>query len=254
MRRDSLLLCGALLALAGWTAAEAPAPAIGAGTTLTAGSRGYRRLSLYGDAYLRRGSLEPYAWGEYVADTYVNQFSLGGGAWKELEDGERVKGGLGLTRGRIKSLDEPSSSVILEAGAEKDFETPTLGADYRFISGSIGATSSPRSGEAGLSGKVRAKGGRVEADPFTSHEFSGYARVLAGRSILGLRLTLARPSYAGTILSETLSLRIPASERVWVTPAVAFEQDRGRDVRGVYFSLGLYYAFGSARAPYAGER
>lgn len=226
---SSALLC---FAAAGAGAVEA-----GAGASGTAGSGGYRRLALFADASWIGKTLEPYAWGETSFSRDLRQFALGGGAWKNWTDAERGKAGLGFAGGRYDS-GQSVGSLIAELGAEKDVEAATLGAEWRLTYGTLSASRDAPALENAANSRSRGRRGTVdELDSFAVNSFSAYGRRRLDLGVVGLRLGVDAPSGGDAIVSETISLRIPVGTRLWVTPAVAFEQG-GSDA--VYGSLSLY--------------
>src|SRR5687767_9154158 len=103
------ILLAVLLNLASTARAEIPrepGATGGVGAAVTAGSAGYRRVGVYGDALWRGESLAPYVWGDYGVDTDMRLLSLGAGLWEDLREDLRVKGGLGFSVGRFRDSDE----------------------------------------------------------------------------------------------------------------------------------------------------
>lgn len=230
-------LAAAFIVLA---AAEAGAVDAGAGASATAGSGGYRRFTVFADAALTGGRVEPYGWGETSFSRDLRQYSLGAGAWNNWTESARGKAGLGLTGGRYDS-GQSVGAVIGELGAEKDIGASTLGAGWRLTRGTLSSSRDAPSLEKAANTRSRGRRARAEdAQAFTVHELSGYGRRRADFGVLGLRLGLDFPPEDSAIVSETASLRLPAGKRVWVTPAVTVEQSRAN---AVYFSLNVYCAF-----------
>lgn len=218
-------------------AAEAGAVEAGVGASATAGSGGYRRLSLYADAALTGGRLEPYGWGETAFSRDLRQFSLGAGVWNNWTESARGKAGLGLTGGRYDS-GQGVGAAIVELGAEKDFDATTLGAGWRLTRGTLSSSRDAPSLEKAANTRSRGRRARADdAETFTVHELSTYGRHRSDFGVFGLRLGLDFPPDDPAIVSETASLRLPAGKRVWVTPAVTLEQSR---VNAVYFTLSVY--------------
>lgn len=229
----------AVLAAALFLPAAVPAGAVeaGAGAAAIAGSAGYRRLALFADADWTGARVEPYAWGEAAFSRDLRQFSLGGGAWNNWTDSERGKAGLGLSAGRYDS-GQSVGSLIAELGAEKDVEAATLGAGWRLTYGTLASSRGAPAVEKGANSRSRGRRARSdETESFAVNELSAYGRRRLELGVVGLRVGLDFPPYGRAILSETVSLRIPAGERVSVTPAVTLEQG-GSDA--VYFSLSVY--------------
>lgn len=220
----------------------------GAGSTYTAGSHRYHRFGLYGDANWEYQPLAPYAWSEYDVDNSARSFSLGGGAWNDLSDDWRAKGGLGVTVGRYKNSNETSRSLTLETGVERFLGDKTLGGEYRYTAGSIGTSGIIRSNDQavqnhGGSGGKNGEAGPVKkstADRYRYNEFSIYARLPAGETVIGLRATLGLPSYSSSIISETVSWTIPIVSTLSTRLSLSLEQGRQANV---YTSAGLDYRF-----------
>ncbi|MBI5630606.1 MAG: hypothetical protein HY921_06960 [Elusimicrobia bacterium] len=211
----------------------------GGGAVLSAGSGGYRRFGVYGDALWRGPKLSPYLWSEYGADIDSRRFSLGGGAWKDLREDLRVKGGLGFSVGSFRDSDDSSSSITLETGVERDFNWPTLGTEYRYTTGSIGGSTVIRGDQKIVRGRIRGKvqsGIAATSDRFTYNEFSGYARLPAGATTVGLRATVGLASYAAAIVSETVSWTVPLNGPLAARFAFSWEQGARA---AVYASAGL---------------
>lgn len=222
----------AVLASAGAGAVET-----GVGASATAGSGGYRRVSLYADAAMTGGRLEPYGWGETAFSRELRQFSLGAGAWNNWSESERGKAGLGLAGGRYDS-GQSVSSLIAELGAEKDVDVATLGAGWLLTYGTLSSARDAPALENAANSRSRGRRARAEKiDAFSVHELSAYGRLRQDFGVLGLRLGLDFPPYGPTVVSETASLRRQVGERVWVTPAVTLEQGSSN---AVYFTLSLY--------------
>ncbi|MBI5622164.1 MAG: hypothetical protein HY924_00150 [Elusimicrobia bacterium] len=237
--------CAVVLAVASLAAAKEAASPYGVGTTLTAGTGGYRRAALYGDALWRVRDFSPYALAEFSADSDVRQFSLLGGTWKDLGRAFRVKGGAGLNFGKVLDTDDATTSFTLETGAEGDIGDAVAGAEYRFTSGGIGGSRVIRSDSDVL--RIRARGkassagvASVEPESFTYHELAGYGSLPLGGTSVSLKLALGIPSYSDNVVSETLTWKIPIPEHLWVAPSLSLEQGRGSNAYG---SLGLYWAF-----------
>lgn len=212
----------------------------GVGSIVTAGSGGYRRFGVYGDAMRLGAVFSPYVWSEYGADTEARRFSLGGGVWKDIREQLRVKGGLGFSVGRFKDSNENSNSITLETGVERDFDWPTLGAEYRYTAGSIGGSAVIRGNEKIVGGRIRGKaqsGAAAVSDRFTYNELSAYARLPAGATTVGLRAAASFSSYDSAILSETVSWTVPVTKPV--SARLAFSWEQGGRAAATYISLGL---------------
>ena len=224
-------------------APDKPGVSGGLGAALTGGSGGYGRVAVYGDALWLGDSVSPYAWTEYGTDSDARRFSLGGGAWKELSEALRFKGGLGFSVGRFRAADAGSNSVTFETGLERDLERPTVGAEYRRTAGSIGGSTATRGGQRVGQGQLRgraAAGTAAVSERFSYDELSGYARLPAGAATVGLRAAVGFPSYGSAIVSETLSGSVPLSGPLAARLAVSFEQGARA---AVYASGGLDYRF-----------
>lgn len=219
------------------TAGPAEAVEAGAGAAAIAGSGGYRRLTLFADADWTGARVEPYAWGEAAFSRDLRRFSLGGGAWNNWTSSERGKAGLGLSGGRYDS-GRSVGALIVELGAEKDVVAATLGAGWRLTYGSLTSSRGAPSVETGANSRSRGRRSRTaDAQSFAVNELSAYGRRRLDAGVLGLRLGVDFLPFGRSILSETVSLRIPAGERLSVTPAVTLEQG-GSDA--IYFSLSAY--------------
>lgn len=234
MANGAAVFVAALVILA---AGPAGAVEAGAGAAAIAGSGGYRRLTLFADADWTGARLEPYAWGEAAFSRDLRQFALGGGAWNNWTESERGKAGLGLSAGRYDS-GQSVGALIAELGAEKDVEAATLGAGWRLTYGSLASSRGAPAVESGANSRSRGRRARAdETESFALNELSAYGRRRLDLGVLGLRLGVDFLPYGRAILSETVSLRLPAGERLSVTPAVTLEQG-GSDA--VYFSLSAY--------------
>lgn len=234
MANGAAAFAAALVLLAAFPAGALEA---GAGAAALAGSGGYRRLTLFADADWTGARVEPYAWSEAAFSRDLRQLSLGGGAWNNWTDSERGKAGLGLSAGRYDS-GQSAGSLIAELGAEKDAEAATLGAGWRLTYGTLASSRAAPAVESGTNSRSRGRRARSdESESFVVNELSAYGRRRLELGVLGLRLGLDFPPYGRAIVTETVSLRIPAGERLSVTPAVTLEQG-GSDA--VYFSLSAY--------------
>lgn len=233
-----MLAAGCLAAaLAVLPAAQAGAVEAGAGASATAGSGGYRRLTVFADAGLTDGRVEPYAWGEASFSRDLRQFALGGGAWNNWTETERGKAGLGLAGGRYDS-GQSVGSLIAELGAEKDLDASTLGAEWRLTYGTLSSSrASPALENAANSRSRGRRAAAAETESFAVNSLAAYGRRRLDLGVVGVRLGLDLPPDVPAIVSETVSVRIPAGTRLWVTPAVTLEQG-GSDA--VYFSLSVY--------------
>ena len=259
MRRGLLLL---LLAPPAWAQPVSPGPEarpaipdVSAGTSLTAGTRGYRKIGLFMDAIWTLRSLDPYAWVESGADRDQRSLGLGGGVWKRLGEDWSLKGGLGLARGRYYDPARDFSSMTLETAAEKELGRFTAGGELRYTRGRIeGYTVAvparraerPRFLGLGRPGDRAAPGGSslTAAEPaaYDQAEVSAYGRLRAFGATWGLRLGLSLPSYAKGIASQTLSVSVPAARSWRLRAALSAEQGREWDA---YLSLGITHLFGS---------
>jgi hypothetical protein len=236
----ALILLALLTGLA--RAAEDPVGLYGVGATGSVGSRGYRKILVYADADWHLPTVDPYGWVDASADTSQRQFTFGGGVWKELEEGRRIKGGLGLAVGKYKATSETSSSATVETGFEQDLGKPTFGAEYRFTTGEIGGARYSLSNDEEVENRVRSRATRTvraAPEPFKYHELSVYGRRKFGDLRGSLRVSLGLPSYSNSVVSETLGLTYPWGEKSDLSGSLTLEQGRASSV---YFSLGLYFA------------
>lgn len=232
------LLASLLLALAA-PAGAAEGPSFGAGTAFAAGTGGYWRLSLLGDAQWQLPPWAPYGWAEFAADRYAShRFALGGGTWHELGEDLRVKGGLSYAVGRFRDGDVGSHAVTLESGLERRFEGGTAGAEYLYTAGALGR--SGRSVERNRGGQIKSARAASTGPSYTDHTLAVYGRAPWEESTLGLRVAMDVLSDEEDVLSETLSWKAPVATDTWLTPALTLEQ--GRDAAAI-LSLSLYRLF-----------
>jgi hypothetical protein len=212
----------------------------GAGASATAGTGGYRRLSLFADVFVPGGRVEPYGWAETSFATELRRFALGAGVWDNWTPDARGKAGLGIAGGRYDD-ERGASSLLAELGAEADVGASALGAEWRLTYGSLwSARDAPSLERASLS---RSRGRRLrgeDVETFAVNELAAYGRTPTDAGLLGLRLAVELPPYGPSITSETVSLRVPLSDRLYATPAVTLEQG---STDAVYFSLGGYCRF-----------
>jgi hypothetical protein len=218
----------------------------GAGASVTAGSEGYRALSVFADADWQAKSVDPYVWGNATASRDSRRLTAVGGAAKELAPGVRANAGAGFTVGRLADTGS-GGALVLEAGAEKKLKQTTAGADWRLSAGRLAApTSAPgedrrrrRFADANAAG--HGKRPQDDSPPSdTYNELGAFARFPVSKAKLTLRLALGFPSYGDSVVSETVSLRFPVAEPLSVTTGVTLEQsDRTRG----YLTAGVYYLF-----------
>lgn len=216
---------------------------VGAGTNATAGSRGYHKVSASTDLDWKATSVDPFLWVSGDVDNYVREFNGGGGVWKDLGNSSRIKGGAGATLGRIIDTGKTADSFMLEAGAEKDFDKNTIGAEYRFTDGGIGGPSIPSSNDQLIHNRAKGKLATAPSGSlptYTYNELSAYGSMPLGENRLGLRLTEGWPSYSQSIVSETVSLKVPITKPLSASAALTFEQG---EQKNVYVTAGLYYQF-----------
>lgn len=239
-------LLALLLALAA-PAGAAEGPSFGAGASGAAGSGGYWRFAMSGDAQWTARPWLPYAWTELGFNRYATRISLGGGSWRELGEDVRAKGGLSYSVGRFRDADASSHAVTLETGAERRLPDGVPGAggavggEYLLTFGSLGGGRTLRTVERNRGGQVRrARGAAQDAPSFTDHTLAAYGRMPVSDTELGLRVALDLPSDSPDVLSETLSWRVPLGKDLWVTPALTLEQGESA---GVIASVGLYRVF-----------
>ncbi|MBI4057257.1 MAG: hypothetical protein HY399_06895 [Elusimicrobia bacterium] len=216
-------------------------PSLGAGTSITLGSVGYARWSGTFDGEWQGRDLAPFFILDLSFDSYMRQFTVGGGAWKTVEPGLRVKGGLNLNFGRFKETKESGKSFTLEMGLERELEKPVVGGEYRLTSGKAGSSVYNHVSGQRLLDQIKIKNATTQdLETFTTHELSGYTNFPMGKNSLGLRLTLGLPSYSGTVLTETASYKFSVKQSLYITPAVSLEQG---PTNGAYISLGVYHPF-----------
>lgn len=220
-------------------AASAAAPvSSGVGARATTGTGGYRAFSMSGDASWRARDLEPYFSGEFRKDSYQRQLTLGGGAWKELGTFS-VKGGLALTRGRIKNSQDSAGSVTLDAGVEKPYEGFRAGAGWWLTLGSIASNrAAPGAGRRLAAGVRRRPAAAPET--FHYHELAGYASLPMGPGTVYFRLSVGLPSYARAVFTEAADWTVPLTGRLSLTPGIAWEQG---ELSRTYYSIGARWKF-----------
>lgn len=227
------LLLGLFWALAA-PAGAAEGPSFGAGTAVAAGTGRYWRISLLGDAQWAAPPWGPYLWTDLGWDRYANRFSFGGGSWYDLDLDVKVKGGISYSVGTFRDTDAASRAVTLETGLERSVAAGAVGAEYLYTRGALGA----RSGRSvGKSRGIRPTG---PVDSYTDHYLAAYGRLPAGETTVGLRAAVDMPSDFETVVSETLSLKIPVAAQTWLTPALTLEH--GADTAAI-LSLALYRLF-----------
>lgn len=233
-----------LLAVLFWAlaapAGAAEGPSFGAGTSVAAGTAKYWRVALSGDAQWTAPPWVPFAWTELGWDRYANRFSFGGGTWRELGEDVRVKGGLSYSVGRFRDTDTGSHAVTLETGAERAFEGVTAGAEYLYTTGALGGARTGRTTTRNRGGQVRGSQAAGTGPSFTDHYLAAYGRIPSGDTTVGLRAAVDLPSDADTVLSETLSWKVPVEASTWLTPALTLEHDG--DTAAI-LSLALYHLF-----------
>lgn len=239
------LLLAALLAAPSASRA-ASGPELGAGTTVTAGSRGYHRFSASADADWTLKTFEPYGWSQFDVDNYLWDLEFGAGTWKDLRDGVSVKGGLGVMVGHVDDTDSDQSALLLETAAEKRFGRLLAGAGYNLTAGSIGGPTLPASFSRTLHGKEPAGQGRrgaassASSESYAYNELSGYLKfpVSAGRA--SVRVALGLPSNSDPLVSETAGFKWPVWKQLSATAALTFQESTETEVFG---SLGAYWTF-----------
>jgi hypothetical protein len=216
----------------------------GAGVSLSLGDAGYAGLSLFGDLGWNGRELDPYAWAEVLADDYIGQLTVGGGAWKDVSRDARVKAGAALSLGRLKEWDDSSSAVTVELGVEKDVDRSSFfGGELRL---SRGRLPGPRAGAAAREeldkagrGRPRLPGsGPAELDAFTTRELAAYYQRPWRDCFLRPRAALIR-AEGGSILSLGAVLLVPRGDNTF---SAGLTLESG-DADALYLTLGAYRRF-----------
>ena len=152
---------------------------------------------------------------------------------------------MGGAFGRLKESDRTLSSVVMEVSAEKAWASLTAGAGRRHTSRrTTGAGTALRG--AGESAQSSRKSRGLQPDDTESYTFNELGASLslpAGPGWVFGRLALGLPSYADTIVSETLGYNFPLTTSVSLSPAATLEQGPRR---AVYYSLGVSWRMGGA--------
>lgn len=206
----------------------------------TVGSDDRSGLGIYADAEAAEGLWRPLGWALLRAGEDARELGLGGGAWRDLQDGLWGKLTLGLTFGRDARTDQGLDGVAFAGALEGRAEGWTAGGDYGYSIGEL----SPSGSSAAARGHGR---GRLRVEPagargsFAYHELGGYGRRSLGRGTGGLRVAFGFPSGGGLATSEEASLSWPLVEPLASFGSLAFEQFEGEN--SVLFTFGLDYRF-----------
>jgi hypothetical protein len=88
----------------------------GLGAYLSAGDGGYSGVTIYGDLGWRRGPLAPYAWSEFLVDSFLTQLTVGGGVWKDLPAEARGKLGASVASGELEGSEDSATTMVRRLG------------------------------------------------------------------------------------------------------------------------------------------
>lgn len=238
MSPKAAVLASSLLLLPAVSLAE---PAVGSGLTGTAGTGGYRALSLYADADWTGRAADPYGWGDLTFTRDSRRLSLLVGAGKSLGEGWKGHAGAGVSVGKLYDTGDSSASLLAEAGAEKALKDGlAAGADWRLSAGSIGGRFAAPGEDGRRRGRALRKGRDQETESFAYNELSVFARLPLKEARLTLRAALGVSSYGDDVVSESVVLRLPVKDGLSVMTGLTLEHADDTDA---YFSAGLYYAW-----------
>jgi hypothetical protein len=237
-RRAAVLASSLLLAPA---VALAERPALGSGLTGTAGTGGYRAMSLFADAGWKGNGVDPYGWGDVTFTRDSRRLSLLLGAEKELGEGWLGHGGGGFSVGKLYDTGDSSAALLAEAGAEKRFKDDlAAGADWRMSAGSIGGRFAALGEDGRRRGRALRRGLGSDTESFSYNELSVFGRLPVEEAWLTLRLALGISSYGEDVVSESATLRLPVKDGLAVLTGITLEHADDADL---YFTAGLYYAW-----------
>jgi hypothetical protein len=227
-----------LLTLAPRPSAARPASA-GAGVFGTAGDGGYGALSLTADLGWSRGELSPYLWGELLADDFLRQATLGGGAWLEVSETDSIKAGAAVSGGRFKETDASAGAVSVELGFERSLAKSTVGAELRLSNGRApGGRTVPAAREGFLE---RGRGRRAVSsadETAATRELAAYLERPFGATRLRPRVALVNAAGAD-VVNAGATWFIPAGRQ---TLSLGGSLSVG-DEPGLFLTAGIYHRF-----------